>query len=147
MICSGLFLVKFTLADCIRLVRCRPQVVMATGQVLLHRFYCKQSFARFSVKVSVLAFNVAQARAHDILCHAWFVRKPFPVFHLQRVAASCVWLAAKLEETPRKIRDVLFVFHRLNQRREGLPLEPLEQFSKASPLLSSCPESDSFTVF
>lgn len=30
----------------------RPQAVMATGQVLFHRFYCKKSFARFDVKVS-----------------------------------------------------------------------------------------------
>lgn len=29
----------------------RPQAVMATGQVLFHRFYCKKSFARFGVKV------------------------------------------------------------------------------------------------
>ena len=29
----------------------RPQVAMNTAQVLLHRFYCKQSLARFSVKV------------------------------------------------------------------------------------------------
>uniref|UniRef100_M0ZSA7 Ankyrin repeat domain-containing protein EMB506, chloroplastic n=1 Tax=Solanum tuberosum TaxID=4113 RepID=M0ZSA7_SOLTU len=26
-----------------------PQAVMATSQVLLHRFYCKKSFARFNV--------------------------------------------------------------------------------------------------
>lgn len=32
----------------------RPQAVMATGQVLFHRFYCKRSFARFDVKVSHL---------------------------------------------------------------------------------------------
>ncbi|KAG5549325.1 hypothetical protein RHGRI_014617 [Rhododendron griersonianum] len=28
-----------------------PQAVMATGQVLFHRFYCKKSFVRFNVKV------------------------------------------------------------------------------------------------
>ncbi|KAF2295828.1 hypothetical protein GH714_034383 [Hevea brasiliensis] len=28
----------------------QPQAVMATGQVLFHRFYCKKSFARFDVK-------------------------------------------------------------------------------------------------
>ncbi|KAK4339577.1 hypothetical protein RND71_041039 [Anisodus tanguticus] len=49
-----------------------PQAVMATGQVLFHRFYCKKSFVRFNVK---------------------------------RVAASCVWLASKLEENPRKARQ------------------------------------------
>lgn len=70
-----------------------PQAVMATGQVLFHRFYCKKSFARFNVK---------------------------------RVAASCVWLAAKLEESPRKIHEVLQVFNRMEQRRANAPLEFLE---------------------
>jgi hypothetical protein len=31
-----------------------PQAVAATGQVILHRFYCKKSFAKFNVKVSCL---------------------------------------------------------------------------------------------
>ncbi|XP_009626704.1 cyclin-L1-1 [Nicotiana tabacum] len=74
-----------------------PQAVMATGQVLFHRFYCKKSFARFNVK---------------------------------RVAASCVWLASKLEESPRKARQVLNVFHRMECRRENLPLEHLDTSSK-----------------
>ncbi|XAR52532.1 hypothetical protein NMG60_11020662 [Bertholletia excelsa] len=74
-----------------------PQAVMATGQVLFHRFYCKKSFARFNVK---------------------------------RVAASCVWLASKLEESPRKARQVLIVFHRMECRRENLPIEHLDPISK-----------------
>ncbi|KAK9084827.1 hypothetical protein Sjap_025238 [Stephania japonica] len=74
-----------------------PQAVMATGQVLFHRFYCKKSFARFNVK---------------------------------RVAASCVWLASKLEESPRKARHVLIVFHRMECRRENLPIEHLDVNSK-----------------
>ncbi|CAK9143118.1 unnamed protein product [Ilex paraguariensis] len=74
-----------------------PQAVMATGQVLFQRFYCKKSFARFNVK---------------------------------RVAASCVWLASKLEESPRKARHVLIVFHRMECRREGLPIEHLEPTSQ-----------------
>ncbi|KAI0518712.1 hypothetical protein KFK09_006148 [Dendrobium nobile] len=74
-----------------------PQAVMATGQVLFHRFYCKKSFARFSVK---------------------------------RVAASCVWLASKLEESPRKAKYILMVFHRMECRREGLPIEHLDVISK-----------------
>ncbi|KAJ8529445.1 hypothetical protein K7X08_036280 [Anisodus acutangulus] len=74
-----------------------PQAVMATGQVLFHRFYCKKSFVRFNVK---------------------------------RVAASCVWLASKLEENPRKARQVLIVFHRMECRRENLPIEHLDTSSK-----------------
>ncbi|KAM1353875.1 hypothetical protein ACFX2H_033303 [Malus domestica] len=74
-----------------------PQAVMATGQVLFHRFYCKKSFARFNVK---------------------------------KVAASCVWLASKLEECPKKARQVIIVFHRMESRRENLPIEHLDPFSK-----------------
>ncbi|XP_062198957.1 cyclin-L1-1 [Phragmites australis] len=74
-----------------------PQAVMATAQVLFHRFYCKKSFVRFSVK---------------------------------RVAASCVWLAGKLEESPRKSKHIIFVFHRMECRRENLPIEHLDVFSK-----------------
>ncbi|XP_024030986.1 cyclin-L1-1 [Morus notabilis] len=74
-----------------------PQAVMATGQVLFHRFYCKKSFARFNVK---------------------------------KVAASCVWLASKLEECPRKARQVLIVFHRMECRRENLPIDILDPYSK-----------------
>lgn len=74
-----------------------PQAVMATGQVLFHRFYCKKSFARFDVK---------------------------------KVAASCVWLASKLEESPRKSRQVIIVFHRMECRRENLPIEFLDLTSK-----------------
>ncbi|KAF7817873.1 cyclin-L1-1-like isoform X1 [Senna tora] len=74
-----------------------PQAVMATGQVLFHRFYCKKSFARFNVK---------------------------------KVAASSVWLASKLEESPRKARQVIIVFHRMECRREKLPIEHLDLYSK-----------------
>ncbi|KAI7980080.1 Cyclin-L1-1 [Camellia lanceoleosa] len=56
-----------------------PQAVMATGQVLFHRFYCKKSFARFNVK---------------------------------------------------KARQVLIVFHRMECRRENLPIEHLDTFPK-----------------
>lgn len=73
------------------------QPVMTTGQVLFHRFYCKQSFARFNVKM---------------------------------VATSCIWLSAKLEESPRQIHEVLQVFNRMEQRRGILPLKFLELSSQ-----------------
>ncbi|KAJ4916669.1 Cyclin-L1-1 [Raphanus sativus] len=74
-----------------------PQAVMATGQVLFHRFYCKKSLAKFDVKI---------------------------------VATSCLWLASKLEENPKKARQVIIVFHRMECRRENLPLDHLDLFSK-----------------
>ncbi|CAL8470177.1 g9719 [Coccomyxa elongata] len=73
-----------------------PQVVMATGQVLFHRFFCKESMAKFDV---------------------------------EKVAWTSCWLATKLEETPRRMRDILAVFYRLQLRRKELPLELLDFYS------------------
>ncbi|KAK6911479.1 hypothetical protein RJ641_023572, partial [Dillenia turbinata] len=49
--------------------------------------------------------------------------------NFERVAASCVWHASKLEESPRKARQVLIVFHRMECRKENLPTEHLDPFS------------------
>ena len=51
-------------------------------------------------------------------------------FDVRRVAATSVFLACKLEECPRKLRDVVNVFHRMSRRREKKPLTHLEYFSK-----------------
>ena len=42
---------------------------------------------------------------------------------------TCCWLATKLEEEPRRTRDVLAVFHRLQRRRLGQPLTVLDFYS------------------
>lgn len=49
---------------------------------------------------------------------------------LQSVAMTCCWLATKLEEEPRKPRDVLAVFHRLQRRRLKEPLTVLDFYSQ-----------------
>ncbi|CAH8381679.1 unnamed protein product [Eruca vesicaria subsp. sativa] len=79
-----------------KLVEYCSSSVMATGQILFHRFYCKKSLAKFDVKI---------------------------------VAASCVWLASKLEENPKKARQIIIVFYRMECRRENLPLGHLDLFS------------------
>eukprot|EP00798_Chlamydomonas_sp_ICE-L_P010693 gene10693-12385_t len=75
-------------------LRC-PQAVMATGQVLLQRFYVKKSFKDFNVK---------------------------------RLAAASTFIACKLEESPRRIRDIILVFDRLfkGQPEGGPPPRVLE---------------------
>jgi hypothetical protein len=70
-----------------------PQVVMATGQNIFHRFFYRKSFKRYD------AFTVAM---------------------------GCILLACKIEEKPKYLRDVVFVFHHMYQRRKNLKLKPLE---------------------
>uniref|UniRef100_A0A8C7CVG3 Cyclin L1a n=1 Tax=Oncorhynchus kisutch TaxID=8019 RepID=A0A8C7CVG3_ONCKI len=63
-----------------------PQVAMATGQVLFHRFFYSKSFVKHSFEI---------------------------------VAMACVNLASKIEEAPRRFRDVINVFHHLKQSHRG----------------------------
>ncbi|RWS27137.1 cyclin-L1-like protein, partial [Leptotrombidium deliense] len=69
-----------------------PQVAMATGQVLFHRFYYSKSFVRYPMKVTAMA---------------------------------CITLASKIEEAPRRIRDVINVFHHMKQIRTEKKIQPL----------------------
>lgn len=54
------------------------------------------------------------------LLEAWHWGKHLRVamLTLQHVSMACVHLASKIEEAPRRIRDVMNVFHRLRQLRE-----------------------------
>ncbi|XP_066565521.1 cyclin-L1a isoform X2 [Amia ocellicauda] len=69
-----------------------PQVAMATGQVLFHRFFYSKSYVKHSFEI---------------------------------VAMACVNLASKIEEAPRRIRDVINVFHHLRQLRGKRTPTPL----------------------
>ncbi|XP_072282920.1 cyclin-L2 isoform X2 [Pyxicephalus adspersus] len=65
---------------------------MATGQVLLQRFFYSKSFVKHS---------------------------------MEHVSMACIHLASKIEEAPRRIRDVINVFHRLRQLREKRKPSPM----------------------
>ncbi|XP_054984405.1 cyclin-L1 [Sorex araneus] len=69
-----------------------PQVAMATGQVLFHRFFYSKSFVKHSFEI---------------------------------VAMACINLASKIEEAPRRVRDVINVFHHLRQLRAKRTPSPL----------------------
>jgi hypothetical protein len=44
---------------------------------------------------------------------------------------AAIFLAAKIEETPKRMRDVINVFNRIYQIRAGLPNEPITVLSSA----------------
>lgn len=69
-----------------------PQVVCATAQTLLHRFYYRKSLAQFDVHI---------------------------------VAIAALFLGAKVEEVPRRMRDVLNVAYHCKLRRQGKPSRPI----------------------
>ncbi|KAM7489449.1 hypothetical protein LguiB_026933 [Lonicera macranthoides] len=65
-----------------------------------------------------------------VLFHRFYCKKSFVCFNVKSVAASCVWLASKLEETPTEAGHVLNVFHRMECKRENLLVEHLDSYSK-----------------
>lgn len=71
-----------------------PQVVCATAQVLLHRFYCKRSLTQFDVKVWRGVYSCG--------CCCWWrfcADADAALADLHQVAAmAAFWLGCKLEE-------------------------------------------------
>ncbi|TNN18259.1 Cyclin-L2 isoform 1 [Schistosoma japonicum] len=61
--------------------------------------------------------QVAMATA-QVLYQRFFYSKSFVRHFYEHYAMACIFLAAKLEESPRRIRDVINVFHHIRQVRE-----------------------------
>ncbi|OXB78155.1 UNVERIFIED_CONTAM: hypothetical protein H355_007297 [Colinus virginianus] len=69
-------------------------------------------------------FQVAMATG-QVLFQRFFYTKSFVKHSMEHVSMACVHLASKIEEAPRRIRDVINVFHRLRHLREKKKPVPL----------------------
>lgn len=56
----------------------------------------------------------------QVLFHRFYYSKSFVRYPFQFTAMACVALASKIEEAPKRIRDVVRVFHHLDQLRRNL---------------------------
>nr|XP_019567690.1 PREDICTED: cyclin-L2 isoform X2 [Rhinolophus sinicus] len=61
----------------------------------------------------------------QVLFQRFFYTKSFVKHSMEHVSMACVHLASKIEEAPRRIRDVMNVFHRLRHLREKKKPVPL----------------------
>ncbi|XP_033012223.1 cyclin-L1 isoform X1 [Lacerta agilis] len=61
----------------------------------------------------------------QVLFQRFFYTKSFVKHSMEHVSMACVHLASKIEEAPRRIRDVINVFHRLRYLREKKKPVPL----------------------
>merc|ERR1719187_2980966 len=60
-----------------------------------------------------------------VLFHRFFYSKSFVKNKMEIVAMGCVCLACKIEEDPRRPRDVINVFSHIKQVRLGKPIKPV----------------------
>ncbi|XP_030378148.1 cyclin-L1 [Scaptodrosophila lebanonensis] len=61
----------------------------------------------------------------QVLFQRFFYSKSFVRHNMETVAMSCVCLASKIEEAPRRIRDVINVFHHIKQVRAQKEIAPM----------------------
>lgn len=61
----------------------------------------------------------------QVLFQRFFYSKSFVRHSMEATAMSCVCLASKIEEAPRRIRDVINVFYHIKQVRGQKPLIPM----------------------
>jgi hypothetical protein len=56
----------------------------------------------------------------QVMVHRFFYRRSMADFAIDEVCQTAVFLATKVEECTRKVRDILSVFHWLLQKRSGV---------------------------
>lgn len=66
----------------------------------------------------------------QIIIHRFYYRKSMKEHKVLPVAMTALFLACKVEESPRKIRDVLNVFDRLLKKRQKMALVPFDSRSE-----------------
>lgn len=99
-----------------------PQVVMVTGQNILHRFYYRYSNLIFS-----FGSNMCLNFLHVFDCLFRLpLRKSLVRYDALSIAMASLLLACKIEEKPKILREVIAVFHRIYQRRKCHKCERLE---------------------
>jgi len=60
-----------------------------------------------------------------VMFQRFFYSKSFVRCSMEHVAMGCVCLACKVEEAPRRARDVINVFYHIKQVRQGKPIKPV----------------------
>lgn len=61
----------------------------------------------------------------QVLFQRFYYSKSFVRHNMETTAMSCICLASKIEEAPRRIRDVINVFHHIKQVRAQKPIAPM----------------------
>lgn len=69
--------------------------------------------------------QVAMACA-QVLFQRYYYSKSFLTHDFQHAAMACLYIASKIEECFRKLREIINVFHHIKQKKLGRAVEPLD---------------------
>lgn len=63
-----------------------------------------------------LEFPVATSSAAAVLFHRFFLKRPIAEFDRFLITTTCLYLAAKLEESPKRLRDVINTTYKVHHK-------------------------------
>ncbi|XP_015793613.1 cyclin-L1 [Tetranychus urticae] len=119
-------------------------IAMSYGNIILpsHKFMCTPSFmdgldAQSEYQMRILGTELIQTAGillklpqiamatGQVLFQRFYYSKSFVRHKMEITAMACTLLASKIEEAPRRIRDIINVFNHIRLVRAGLPAQPV----------------------
>lgn len=96
--------------------------MVVTATTYFHRFFMRQSMVRYHVYVCMLIIKFQY-------CHNKLL--------LQDIAATCLFVATKVEECTRRLRDIVIACAQKGQKNDKLKLEEDSKVREENLLSSS----------
>ena len=91
------------------------------------RVYGCELIQQMGIMLALPQVGIATAQ---VMFHRFYARRSMRRFDVRHVATGALFLATKVEECPRKVRDVLGCFQHLLSKRAGKRPVPLDIFSQ-----------------
>ena len=78
------------------------------------------------IQISGITLRVPQfaVACAQVMFQRFYCIKSFIKNKMEEVAMACIWLASKVEEAPRRLRDVINVFHLIKQKLDDPKCTP-----------------------
>ncbi|XP_071701874.1 cyclin-T1-3-like isoform X2 [Rutidosis leptorrhynchoides] len=101
----------------------RPDGIDLKKETYLRKSYC--TFLQdLGMRLKVPQVTIATA---IIFCHRFFLRQSHAKNDRRTVATVCMFLAGKVEETPRPLKDVILVSYEINNKKDPDAIQRIKQ--------------------
>nr|XP_043606367.1 cyclin-T1-3-like [Erigeron canadensis] len=101
----------------------RPDGIDLKKETYLRKSYC--TFLQdLGMRLKVPQVTIATA---IIFCHRFFLRQSHAKNDRRTVATVCMFLAGKVEETPRPLKDVILVSYEINHKKDEEAIQRIKQ--------------------
>ncbi|KAK1438339.1 hypothetical protein QVD17_04147 [Tagetes erecta] len=101
----------------------RPDGIDLKKEAYLRKSYC--TFLQdLGMRLKVPQVTIATA---IIFCHRFFLRQSHAKNDRRTIATVCMFLAGKVEETPRPLKDVILVSYEINNKKDPEAIQRIKQ--------------------